>query len=96
MKIFGSVLIVLRIVLQPEPNLVVDVVRNPQPVGAAPILTTTPSLPVLTMDMMPPETPLPEMEKFTVELKKDYHGLGITIAGYVCEKGESALSKTKL
>jgi len=95
-KIFGSVLIVLRIVLQPEPNLVVDVVRNPQPVGAAPILTTTPSLPVLTMDMMPPETPLPEMEKFTVELKKDYHGLGITIAGYVCEKGESALSKTKL
>ena len=93
MKIFGSVLIVLHIVLQPEPNLVVDVVRNPQPVGAAPILTTTPSLPVLTMDMMPPETPLPEMEKFTVELKKDYHGLGITIAGYVCEKGESALSE---
>jgi len=87
-------LLVLRIVLQPEPNLVVDVVRNPQPVGAAPILTTTPSLPVLTMDMMPLETPLPEMEKFTVELKKDYHGLGITIAGYVCEKGEQALSKT--
>jgi multiple PDZ domain protein len=46
------------------------------------------------MDMMPLETPLPEMEKFTVELKKDYHGLGITIAGYVCEKGESALSKS--
>lgn len=77
-----------EIELHPEPNLVVDVVRNPQPVGAAPILTTTPSLPVLTMDMMPLETPLPEMEKFTVELKKDYHGLGITIAGYVCEKEE--------
>jgi multiple PDZ domain protein len=68
----------LNVVLQPDPNLVVDVVRNPQPIGAAP------SLPILAMDMMP----LPEMEKFTVELKKDYHGLGITIAGYVCEKGE--------
>ncbi|XP_069682015.1 multiple PDZ domain protein-like isoform X7 [Periplaneta americana] len=77
-----------EIELHPEPNLVVDVVRNPQPIGAAPLLTTTPSLPVLTMDMMPLETPLPEMEKFTVELKKDYHGLGITIAGYVCEKEE--------
>lgn len=31
---------------------------------------------------------LPETEKFTVELKKDLHGLGITIAGYVCEKEE--------
>lgn len=72
----------LSVVLQPEPNLVVDVVRNPQPIGAAP------SLPVLSMDMMP----LPEMEKFTVELKKDYHGLGITIAGYVCEKGEVTFS----
>ena len=48
------------------------------------------------MDMMTLETLLPEMEKFTVELKKDYHGLGITTAGYVCEKGERALSKTKL
>lgn len=51
-------------------------------------LLTTPSLPVLTMDMLPMENAaLPEMEKFTVELKKDLHGLGITIAGYVCEKG---------
>lgn len=31
---------------------------------------------------------LPETEKFTVELKKDSNGLGITIAGYVCEKEE--------
>lgn len=31
---------------------------------------------------------LPETEKFTVELKKDLNGLGITIAGYVCEKEE--------
>lgn len=31
---------------------------------------------------------LPETEKFTVQLKKDENGLGITIAGYVCEKEE--------
>jgi hypothetical protein len=31
--------------------------------------------------------PLPEMDTFDVELVKDAHGLGITIAGYVCEKG---------
>lgn len=31
---------------------------------------------------------LPETERFTVELTKDYNGLGITIAGYVCEKEE--------
>ncbi|XP_049864140.1 multiple PDZ domain protein isoform X5 [Schistocerca gregaria] len=77
--------------LHPEPNLVVDVVRNPVPIGSAPIpprMVGPTSLPVLTMDMMPLETPLPEMEKFSVELKKDYHGLGITIAGYVCEKEE--------
>ena len=39
------------------------------------------------MDMLPLDTQLPEMERFTVELKKDIQGLGITIAGYVCEKG---------
>nr|CAD7456171.1 unnamed protein product [Timema tahoe] len=79
-----------EIELHPEPNMIVDVVRNPLPIGPPPLLpllTTTPSLPVLTIDMMSLESPLPEMEKFTVELKKDYHGLGITIAGYVCEKG---------
>lgn len=27
------------------------------------------------------------METFEVELVKDQQGLGITIAGYVCEKG---------
>lgn len=31
----------------------------------------------------------PEVERFTIELKKDIYGLGITIAGYVCEKGEN-------
>jgi len=30
---------------------------------------------------------LPEVEIVDVELAKDSHGLGITIAGYVCEKG---------
>lgn len=40
-------------------------------------------------DMTVPEIPeLPETERFIVELKKDSNGLGITIAGYVCEKEE--------
>ena len=82
--------LVLRIMLQPEANLLFDVVTNPQPVEAAPVLTTTPSLPAVTMDMMPLEAPLPETDKFTVEIQ-DNHGLGITTAGYVCEKGESEL-----
>lgn len=60
-----------------DPRLVVDVV---------PVTAALP-LPLLTMDMLPLDTELPEMERFTVELKKDIHGLGITIAGYVCEKG---------
>lgn len=29
-----------------------------------------------------------EIETFEVELIKDQQGLGITIAGYVCEKGK--------
>lgn len=64
-----------------------DVVRPSLPSSALPILTSTPSLPILTMDMLPPQTQLPEMEKFNVEIQKDSQGLGITIAGYVCEKG---------
>jgi len=90
-KLCGCKILVLRIMLQPETNLVVDVVTSPEPVEAAPILTTIPSLPALTMDMMPFEAPLPEMEQFTVELQEDKHGLGITTAGYVCENGESEL-----
>ena len=31
---------------------------------------------------------LPEKEEYQIELRKDNNGLGITIAGYVCEKGE--------
>lgn len=45
----------------------------------------SPSLPLLNLDLA---VKMPEMEKFTVELKKDANGLGITIAGYVCEKEE--------
>lgn len=33
-------------------------------------------------------TELPETERFIVELTRDVNGLGITIAGYVCEKEE--------
>lgn len=37
---------------------------------------------------LPTELEMPETERFVVELKKDSNGLGITIAGYVCEKEE--------
>lgn len=37
---------------------------------------------------LPTEVEMPETERFIVELKKDSNGLGITIAGYVCEKEE--------
>lgn len=38
--------------------------------------------------LAPAEIDLPETERFIVELTKDANGLGITIAGYVCEKEE--------
>ena len=34
------------------------------------------------------EEGLPEMETIELEVTKDHQGLGITIAGYVCEKGK--------
>lgn len=34
------------------------------------------------------EGALPEMETIDVEVTKDHQGLGITIAGYVCERGK--------
>lgn len=70
-----------------------DVVRNPTPIGTAPFIPTLTGsiqiqdLPALSMDPIDVDS-LPEMERFTVELKKDSYGLGITIAGYVCEKGK--------
>lgn len=39
-------------------------------------------------DIVPEIPELPETERFIVELRKDLNGLGITIAGYVCEKEE--------
>lgn len=39
-------------------------------------------------DFGPQDDSGPEMETFEVELVKDHQGLGITIAGYVCEKEE--------
>ncbi|XP_066905977.1 multiple PDZ domain protein isoform X3 [Halyomorpha halys] len=65
-------------VREQDPRHLVDVIPG----------LTPPLLPLLTMDMLPLDTQLPEMERFTVELKKDIQGLGITIAGYVCEKEE--------
>lgn len=38
--------------------------------------------------LVPSELELPETERFIVELTRDNKGLGITIAGYVCEKEE--------
>uniref|UniRef100_A0ABD2X0H4 Multiple PDZ domain protein n=1 Tax=Trichogramma kaykai TaxID=54128 RepID=A0ABD2X0H4_9HYME len=46
------------------------------------------NLPAISMDTSIDVNALPEMERFTVELQKDSCGLGITIAGYVCEKEE--------
>ncbi|XP_025158990.1 uncharacterized protein LOC105190328 isoform X5 [Harpegnathos saltator] len=76
-----------------RPGLIMDVVRNPMPIGAMPVIPAVPlpvqlqDLPVLTMEPLDINS-LPEMERFTVELTKDIYGLGITIAGYVCEKEE--------
>lgn len=75
-----------------------DIVRNPVPIGATPAIpvipatTHLPPLPVLSMDPIDVKS-LPEMERFSVELKKDTYGLGITIAGYVCEKGKKFLQR---
>lgn len=41
--------------------------------------------PILNVDIM---IEMPEVEKTVVQLKKDVNGLGVTIAGYVCEKEE--------
>ena len=44
----------------------------------------------------PNEGVLPEKEEYKIELKKDGNGLGITIAGYVCEKGKKIKKKNFL
>ncbi|XP_012284619.1 patj homolog isoform X2 [Orussus abietinus] len=76
--------------MQTRPSLIMDVVRSPVSVGTVqnvPGSTQVSNLPPLSMDPLDVNA-LPEMERFTVELKKDIYGLGITIAGYVCEKEE--------
>lgn len=73
----------------------VDVVRNPQPIGNVPNLSAAQSLPTVTSPLLPldmalrePDPHLPETETYAIDLVKDELGLGITVAGYVCEKEE--------
>ncbi|KAK9686273.1 PDZ domain, partial [Popillia japonica] len=49
-------------------------------------LTSSKILPALDIDLQ--KQTLPETEMYTVKLCKDDLGLGITVAGYVCEKEE--------
>lgn len=70
---------------------IVDVVRDPRPIGPVTI-QQQPVVPVSTVSFLPldmalKEPDLPETESFTLTLRKDDLGLGITVAGYVCEKG---------
>ncbi|XP_066245607.1 multiple PDZ domain protein-like isoform X1 [Euwallacea similis] len=67
---------------------IVDVVRNPLPIGKIPIPKICPPPPPLTPPTPENDQSLPETETFSIELKKDDLGLGITVAGYVCEKEE--------
>lgn len=60
-----------------------DVVRNPKPIGAVPTMHQQSLLNSLPLK----DSGLPETECYTVTLHKDDLGLGITVAGYVCEKG---------
>ncbi|XP_050311280.1 inaD-like protein isoform X2 [Anthonomus grandis grandis] len=74
--------------LQNSISDIVEVVRDPLPIGRIPIIPKICPPP-------PPLSPLsidsPETETFTIELKKDDLGLGITVAGYVCEKELSGI-----
>ncbi|XP_014208274.1 uncharacterized protein LOC106639270 [Copidosoma floridanum] len=69
--------------LQSRSSLIMDVGRSSLPV----VVTSAVPIGELAYEQIDVKD-LPEMEKFTVELKKDSCGLGITIAGYVCEKEE--------
>ncbi|XP_063932758.1 inaD-like protein isoform X3 [Zophobas morio] len=70
----------------------VDVVKNPLPIGDVPAPPPPSTMPVITnmlpLDMALHEPNLPETETYSVELRKDDLGLGITVAGYVCEREE--------
>lgn len=79
--------------LQPISGIV-DVVRDPLPIGIVqpPQPPTNPPLKLLPLDMALREPALPETEVYNIQLKKDDLGLGITVAGYVCEKGNVMIS----
>lgn len=68
-----------------------DVVRDPLPIGMVQppqiVPVTANSIKLLPLDMALREPALPETEVYNIQLKKDDLGLGITVAGYVCEKG---------
>ncbi|XP_060536240.1 uncharacterized protein LOC132708127 isoform X2 [Cylas formicarius] len=65
---------------------IVDVVKNPLPIGRLP--DVPPTIPENCPKAQPANSELPETETFTVVLMKDDLGLGITVAGYVCEREE--------
>ncbi|KAK0073826.1 hypothetical protein PV326_013031, partial [Microctonus aethiopoides] len=69
---------------------IVDDISNPISISTLPIVNTvetTSSIAKNSSDSINSDAS-PEVERFTIELKKDIYGLGITIAGYVCEKEE--------
>ena len=74
--------------LQPSPAFDLDTKEiNAQVNTSPPIIDSINPLSSFSeIDKEPNST---EMETFEVELVKDQQGLGITIAGYVCEKGMS-------
>ncbi|KPI92107.1 PREDICTED: patj homolog [Papilio xuthus] len=60
---------------------------NPQQIPDQPIVAQAVS-PTITITVPVELPPLPEVEIVHVDLNKNVYGLGITVAGYVCEKEE--------
>ncbi|CAH2044810.1 unnamed protein product, partial [Iphiclides podalirius] len=60
---------------------------NPQQIPDHPIVDQSIS-PTITITVPVELPPLPEVEIVHVDLNKNVYGLGITVAGYVCEKEE--------
>ncbi|XP_034934765.1 patj homolog isoform X2 [Chelonus insularis] len=73
-------------------GFIIDIVQNPASSGLTSAITTSEFTSRFNSSTYLPDSAdtnlCPEMERFTVELKKDIYGLGITIAGYVCEQEE--------
>ncbi len=62
--------------------------------GASKTPLNAPGTPEGSLATVPPgEAELPEKEEYKIQLNKDVKGLGITIAGYVCEKGKHCIEK---